>query len=58
VSADSRSRYILIRDITSTKSIAAYNDYTSIDNSYYKARLVEGIEIVVEYLVFRPYIYN
>jgi hypothetical protein len=44
--------------LASATSIGVYNDYTSADNSYHKARLVEVIEIAVEYPVFYSYILN
>ena len=40
--------------LVSTTSIGAYNDYRSANNAHYKARLVEVIEIAVEYAIFLP----
>jgi len=36
-----------LKNPTSALSIGTYNDYTTIDNTYYKASLVEVVEVYV-----------
>jgi hypothetical protein len=41
---------------SSTTSIGTYNNHPRYDLAYYKAGLVEVIEIAVHYIIFRPHI--
>ena len=42
--------------LTSSAAVGTYNDYCSANNAYYKAGLVEVIEVLVLDAVLRPYI--
>jgi hypothetical protein len=42
--------------LTSSTSIGVYYDYRYRDNAYYKAGLIEVVEVVVIDAVLRPYI--